>query len=117
VKAFFAYGVATGVLLGGLALGVLALVAAAEPAAVGLAAGLAWVVQLVAFAVLVKGRKGSGFVVGWAVGMALRFGAVAAAAIVVTRSDSLDPATALVSLVGFVFVLVLLEPLFLRLAD
>lgn len=117
MRAWLAYGVATGVLVGGLAVGIVALVPGAEPEAVRVAAGLAWTVQLVAFALLVRARRGSRFVVAWALGMALRFGMVAAVAIVVTRSDGLDPATALVSLVGFVFVLVLLEPLFLRLAD
>ncbi len=112
-----AYAGATLALLGGMAAAVVALVGPADPRAVWLAAGVAWPVQLAAFAALVRVREGSGFVVGWALGMALRFAVVVVVAIAVTRSEALDPATALVSLVGFVFVLVLLEPLFLRLAD
>lgn len=112
-----AYGASAGVLLGVLAVTVVGVVDGAEPAAVWLAAGLAWGVQLVAFWALLATRRGAGFMVGWAGGMALRFAAVGAVALWLTRTESFDPGTALVSLVGFVFVLVLLEPLFLRLAD
>jgi hypothetical protein len=97
VRAVLSYGAASAVILAVLALGVSVWVDGAEPAAVWLAAGLAWPVQMAAFFALVRGRNGPGFMVGWA--------------------ELFDPVTALVSLVGFVFVLVLMEPLFLRLAD
>jgi hypothetical protein len=89
-----------------------------DPLAVWLAAGVAYVVQLLAFAALVRSRtRGLGFVAGWGGGMALRFLALAGMAAGVTLSDARDPATALLSLVGFVMVLVLVEPLFFRWAE
>lgn len=101
-----------------LALGVAALVPGSDAASVGLAAGVAYGVQLAAFAVLVAGRrKGMGFVVGWAGGMAMRGVALAAMAVWVTVSDTHHAESALLSLIGFAMVLVLLEPLFLRMAD
>lgn len=117
MKALLTYGVAAAALLAGLAALVTALVPGAEPRAVWVAAAITWPVQLAAFGALVAGRRGVGFMAAWAGGTALRFAAVGAAAIWVTRFGSLDPASLLVSLVGFMFGLVLLEPLFLRLAD
>jgi hypothetical protein len=101
-----------------LALGVAALVPGTDAASVWLAAGVAYGVQLAAFAVLVAGRrKGTGFLVGWAGGMAIRGVALAAMAIWVTVSDTHHAESALLSLIGFAMVLVLIEPLFLRMAD
>lgn len=117
MKAVLAYGAASAVILAVLALGVVVWVDGAETPAVWLAAGVAWPVQMAAFFALVRGREGPGFVVSWAGGMALRFVTVGAVAVGVTQTEMFDPASALVSLVGFVFVLVLFEPLFLRLAD
>lgn len=115
MKAFVTYGAASAVLLVLMAVAVTGLVDSADPEGVRVAAWIAWPVQLAAFAALVAGREGIGFVASWAGGMALRFAAVGAAAVWVTRVEGPDPASLLVSLVGFVFVLVLLEPLFLRL--
>ncbi|MEJ2502403.1 MAG: hypothetical protein P8177_03665 [Gemmatimonadota bacterium] len=117
MKALLAYGVASAALLAGLGAGVVALFPGAETAAVWTGAIIAWAVQVAAFGALVVGRGGIGFTAAWAGGTALRFAAVGAAALWVTRVGSLDPASLLVSLVGFMFGLVLLEPLFLRLAD
>lgn len=117
MKAYLWYGAVSAVVLTGLAVLVAALVGSADAVAVRLAAGIAWPVQAGAFVVLVEGRKRVSFVAGWAGGMALRFAAVGAAAIWVTRADGPEPASLLLSLVGFVFVLVLLEPLFLRLTS
>jgi hypothetical protein len=89
----------------------------ADPMGLWVAAALAWGVQAIAFGLLVGLRDGTGFMMAWAGGMALRFGMVGAAALLATRSPVLDAPTTLVGLVGFVFALVLLEPLFLRLAD
>lgn len=116
MRALAAYGVASAALLAAMAVLVVTVVEA-DGAAVRWAAVIAWPVQVAAFAALVKGRKGLGFMAAWTSGMALRFAVVGAAAIWVTRSAGLDAASLLVSLVGFVFVLVLLEPLFLRLTD
>ena len=117
MKAFGAYAGASAVLVTALAAAVVILVGGADPAGVRLAAVIAWLVQLLAFGVLVAGRPGVGFVARWVGGMALRFAAVGAAAVWVTRADGPDAVSLLVSLVGFVFVLVLLEPLFLRLTS
>ncbi len=101
-----------------LAIGTIAVVPGAQPPSIWLAAGVAWAVQLAAFGVLVRGRGGpTGFLVGWGGGMALRFAAVAGMAGWVTVSDAHDPASALVGLIGFVMALVLIEPVFLRMAD
>jgi hypothetical protein len=101
-----------------LAFGVAGLVPGTDAASVWLAAGVAYVVQLAAFAVLVRGkRREMGFIVGWGGGMAMRGAALAGMATWVTLSDAHHPETALLSLIGFVMVLVLIEPLFLRMAD
>ena len=118
MRAWLSYAAATAALLVGAALAVGALVGPGAESAVWLAAGVAYPVQLLGFGLLVAGRrKGRDFVVSWATGMVIRFVAIAGVAFWVTRGDRFDAAVALVSLVGFVFVLVLLEPLFLRLTD
>lgn len=83
--------------------------------AVWVGAGVALLVQLAAFGALVALRdRGTLFLVGWLGGMLLRFGAVGVMAVWLSRTDALPQAAALVSLVGFVFLLLLLEPVFLR---
>jgi hypothetical protein len=90
----------------------------APPGAAGalwLAAGVALAVQLLAFALLVAfGQEQRGFLLGWLGGIALRFLAVLVVALAVSRADSFHLATTLLSLVAFVFLLLLLEPIFLR---
>jgi hypothetical protein len=83
--------------------------------AVWLSAAIAWVVQLAAFAglVLVRGRNEL-FLLGWLVGLALRFLSVLLMALWLSSEPVVPIRPALISLVGFVFVLALLEPLFLR---
>jgi hypothetical protein len=93
-----------------------ALVLEAESArAVQVAAGIAYVLQLMAFAGLlaVRGRDAL-FLAGWLGGMVLRFGGLAAVAWWLTATTALPRAAALISLAGFLFVLLLLEPIFLR---
>jgi hypothetical protein len=77
--------------------------------------GVAFVAQLIAFALLVYCRRRAHlFMAGWLGGMVLRFAALGAAAVWVTRSGTLAPPATLLSLAGFLFLLLLLEPLFLR---
>ncbi len=78
-------------------------------------AGLAYGTQLAAFLVLasVYGRNRS-FMVGWVSGIAIRFGAVLGVAIWVVLERPAHYAVRLLTLVGVLFALVLLEPLFLR---
>jgi|SRR5688572_27840600 hypothetical protein len=83
--------------------------------AVWLAASFAWVLQMLAFALLLLVRdQASLFLAGWLGGMVLRFGAVAGLAFYASRFTTLPLAALLLSLVGFVFLLLLLEPVFLR---
>jgi hypothetical protein len=115
VKAWLLYaGVSAGVTLSGALFATLLLQGAAR-SAVWFAAGLAWVLQLASFGALVAVRRRNElFLLGWLAGLVLRFGAVGAMAFWLSRSGVLPLAPALVSLVVFVFILLMLEPLFLR---
>lgn len=86
--------------------------------AVWIAGAVAYAVQMLAFAVLLRarGREGRAFMLAWAGGMALRFVTVVAVALWATRAYA-QATPLLMSLVAFVFVLLLLEPLFLRIAE
>jgi hypothetical protein len=118
MKAWFRYAAVSALVLLALALGVAFVIPGTQPSAVWLAAAVAFVAQMVAFAVLLLGRgKTAGFVAGWGGGMAIRFAAVAGMAVWVSLTDRHHPETALVSLVGFVMVLALIEPVFMRMAD
>lgn len=78
-----------------------------------LAALIAYPVQVVSFGLLVRAREQSGrFVVWWGAGIALRIAAVVGAGVASSRLVSVQPAAFLLSLVGFIFVLLLLEPVF-----
>lgn len=91
------------------------LVAPAARPAVWFGAGLSYALQLVAFGVMLALRRDAQlFMIGWAAGMVLRFGAVGAVAFWLSRSPVLPRDVTLVSLVGFVVVLLFLEPLFLK---
>jgi hypothetical protein len=115
LKAWLTYAaVAAAVTLAGAGIGTL-LAGPGAAGAVWFAAGLAWVLQLAAFAALVLVRERHElFLVGWGVGMVLRFAAVGVVAFWLTRDPVFPPKPALVSLVAFVFILLMLEPLFLR---
>lgn len=84
------------------------------------AAGIGLVVQALA-AVLLFGGAGaadpSRFMVGWAGGALLRMMAVVATGLWLTREEAVADAPALLSLVTFLFVLTLIEPLFLKTAE
>lgn len=83
--------------------------------AVWFAAALAYGLQLAAFALLLALRaQPQLFMMGWLGGMMLRFGALGVCAYWLTRTGMLPRGTTLISFVGFVFVLLLLEPVFLR---
>lgn len=91
------------------------LVAADAVRTVWLSAAIAYVLQLLAFALLVALRaQPQLFMMGWLGGMLLRFGALAVYAFWVSRTAGVARGPALLSLVGFLFLLLLLEPLFLR---
>lgn len=83
--------------------------------AIWFAAAVAWVLQLAAFAALIAVRERNElFLIGWLGGLVLRFGAVGVVVFWLSRSEVFPPAPTLLSLVAFVFVLLLMEPLFLR---
>ena len=115
MRAWLAYaGVAAAVTLGGAALAVL-FAEGDVRRAIWFAAGLALLLQLVAFGALIAVRERSElFLAGWLIGLVLRFGVVGLVAFWLPRSGLLPVAPVLLSLVMFIFVLLLLEPLFLR---
>lgn len=83
--------------------------------AVWFSAGLAWVLQVLAFAGLVAVRdRAMLFMPAWLGGMGLRFLALGALAFAASRTMAFPLAPLLVSFVGFLFLLVLLEPVFLK---
>jgi hypothetical protein len=91
------------------------LVPAGAAGAVVFAGALAWIVQLAGFGALVAVRQRSDlFLFGWVSGLILRLGSVAVVALWLSRDPVFPLGPALLSLVAFVFVLLLLEPLFLR---
>nr|PZN89612.1 MAG: hypothetical protein DIU52_12300 [bacterium] len=112
-RAILGYAVASG-----LAVGLGVLVAAVwlgpqDAAAVRTAAVAAYVIQVVGFAALVSAR-GARFFVAWGGGTLLRLGAVLAAAVWLARTQARPPAPLMLGLAGFLFVLLLLEPIFFR---
>lgn len=83
--------------------------------AIMVAAAIAYLLQLAAFAMLLAVReKAHLFMAGWLGGMLLRFGALAACLYWASRTTVLPRGPLVVSLVGFVFLLLMLEPVFLR---
>ena len=86
--------------------------AVATAAAIGLAVQAAAAVLL--FLNGASGRHPSQFVVGWASGALLRMMAVLATGLWLTRTNAVAEAPALLSMVLFLFVLTLIEPLFLK---
>jgi hypothetical protein len=71
--------------------------------------------QLAAFASLLAVRDQTHlFMAGWLGGMVMRFGVVGLSLFWTTRTATLPTAPLVLSLVGFVFMLLLLEPVFLR---
>jgi hypothetical protein len=115
LKAWLWYGAAALVLVVAVA-GVATLVVTDGSAgAVWFAAGVAYLLQLVAFAALVAVRSRVHlFLLGWMAGLILRFAAVGGVAFWLARDPVFPLRPALISLVAFVFMLLLLEPVFLR---
>jgi hypothetical protein len=80
-----------------------------------LAAVVAVTVQIAAFSVLVRQRgRATGFMLAWAGGMAIRTLALLAVAFVVVRSGVEGAVPTLLALAGFLFALLLLEPIYFR---
>ena len=115
IKAWLAYAAAGLLATSLVAVVVIAVSPAQNTRAVGTAAVIAYVLQLAAFAALLAVReKNHLFLAGWLGGMLLRFGAVGTILFWSTRSATMPVMPLVLSLVGFVFMLLLLEPVFLR---
>ena len=113
MKRFFAFGVASFALIGAmLVVMVLAFPMDAVRRAMQVAAIVAFAVQLVAFTIA-RAMAKDNIVAGWAVGIVLRFGAIAAFALVAPRL-SLPLGATLLSMASFLFVSTLIEPFFLK---
>ncbi|HEX6940009.1 MAG TPA: hypothetical protein VF158_11405 [Longimicrobiales bacterium] len=117
MKAWAQYAGASLVILVGIAAAVGAMARPGVAPAVWAGAAAAYAIQLAAFAALlaVRGRP-ERFLVAWGGGSLLRFLLVAAMGVWVTRAPAfpLPAAPLLFSVAGFVVLLVLLEPVFLR---
>ena len=82
-----------------------------------LAAGVAYPVQVVAFGLLLQARgEPSRFFTWWGVGVVVRIGVVIIVGLVALRIESLGAEALLLSLAGFFFGLLLIEPAFLKAA-
>ena len=74
----------------------------------------AYPVQVIAFGLLLRARgEAARFFMWWGTGIAVRVAVVVAAGFASMRMESVEPSALLLSLVGFFFVLVLMEPVFL----
>ncbi|MBI4410551.1 MAG: hypothetical protein HY561_12635 [Gemmatimonadetes bacterium] len=114
-RALGAYAATAGavVLLGGALLG--ELLGPGSVRAVWWGAGVAYAIQLVAFgALLFAARRQQSFLLVWIAGTLLRFAAVLVFGFWLARAGTLPPAPLLGSLAGFLFALLLLEPVFFR---
>ncbi len=115
MKAWTAYAGASLVLVAACAGLAGAATGGAATRAIWLSAGLAWVLQLIAFALLVGVRRqASLFMFGWVGGMGLRFLTLGVLAYFGTRSTALPAEPLLISFVAFLVGLILLEPVFLK---
>ncbi|MEX0907045.1 MAG: hypothetical protein WD054_01850 [Gemmatimonadota bacterium] len=91
------------------------MVTPASAPAIWFAAALAYVLQLAAFAALVAVRsRNEMFLAAWLAGLVLRFAAIGVVAFWLSRYPVFPQEPVLIGLVAFLFVLLLLEPLFLR---
>lgn len=84
-----------------------------ERRAIAISAGLAVVVQVLAYAI-VRLMYRRNVIAGWGLGAGLRFVVLAVFALVVVRQLGLPSAPATVGLALFLFISTLVEPLFLK---
>ncbi len=83
-----------------------------------IAAGVAYPVQVAAFGFLLRARgEPSRFFAWWGAGVVVRIGVVIMVGLVALRVESLGAEALLLSLAGFFFALLLIEPAFLKAAD
>lgn len=82
--------------------------------ALSISAITAFIVQVAAFLVARTMAQRKNVMAGWAIGIALRFGALAIFALVVVPRLGLPLQASLLGLATFLFVSTLIEPLFLK---
>ena len=82
--------------------------------ALGISAGIAFLVQMVAFFIARAFARRKNVIAGWGIGVALRFVALAIFALVAVPRLGLPLAASLLGLATFLFVSTLIEPLFLK---
>lgn len=113
MKATLRYAVASAVLL--VVLGVVLLLAYGVEVrrAIAWSAGVSFVTQLVAFAI-VRRMAAKNVLAGWGLGAILRFVVFGVWALVCIKSLGLPSAVAMVSMATFLFASTLVEPLFLQ---
>jgi hypothetical protein len=118
MNAWLAYAIGAALLLAGGILVASFFLSDRDVTSLWLAGGIAYAVQLLAFAVLVRarGRNERAFLLSWAGGIGLRFLTVLSLAMW-ARNAYASAATLLIGLVAMMFVLVLLEPLFMRIVE
>jgi len=80
----------------------------------GVAAAVAFVVQVVAFVVAREFAKRKNVIAGWGIGIAMRFVALLLFGFVAVPKLGLPLGTSLLGLAIFLFVSTLIEPLFLK---
>lgn len=115
MRALLGYLAVSGVLIAVAALVLSGWVVPSAGGAIWAVAGLAYLIQAIAFGALALTRvSGLPWVALWGGGTLLRLLAVAGTAFWVAGSDSVPAAPVLLSLAGFLFVLMLLEPAFFR---
>ncbi len=112
-RAILGYAVASALAVGLGALGAGLLLGPQDAAAVRTAAVAAYGIQVVSFAALASAR-GPGFFLAWGAGTLLRLGAVLVAGVWLARTQARPPAPLMLGLAGFLFALLLLEPIFFR---
>jgi CDP-diglyceride synthetase len=79
------------------------------------AAAIALPIQVGAFALIVPAfGHGTKFLLRWGLGMLGRMGVVAAIGLSLHRFEDLDPSVLLLGVCGFLFTLLMLEPMFFR---
>ena len=109
------YGASAVALIGLLTLGLWPFLEPAARLGVLTAAAVAIPIQIVAFAALMRYRgQLKGFVAAWAGGMALRALTLLVVAFLVIRSGTESAVPMLLSLAGFFFALILLEPIYFK---
>ena len=84
-----------------------------EHRAIATSAGVAWVVQLVGFAIA-RAVATTSVIAGWGLGVLLRLAALAVYALVIVNAFAMPAAPALLSLATFFFASTLIEPLLLE---